>query len=103
MDYEVEWAESAVATLIDAIEYIARDSLSYAATFAILAERTAASLNMFPERGRRVPEFKDPAVRELLVSSHRLIYRIGARRVLLLAFVHKSRDLGTLLDDAPQS
>lgn len=58
---------------------------------------------MFPERGRRVPEFNDPAVRELPVSSHRLTYRIGPNRVLLPAFVHKSRDLGTLLDDTPQS
>jgi plasmid stabilization system protein ParE len=44
MAYEIEWAESAVQSLIDAIEYIARDSPSYAAAFAIRAERAAASL-----------------------------------------------------------
>lgn len=102
MAYEVEWAESAFSSLFDAIEYIARDSPSYAAAFAIRAERAAASLDMFPERGRRVPEFNDPAVRELPVASHRLIYRIGTNRVLLLAFVHKSRDLAFLLTDTTQ-
>ena len=102
MAYEIDWAESAVASLIDAIEYIARDSPSYAAAFAVRAERAAASLDMFAERGRRVPEFNDPAVRELSVGSHRLIYRVSANRVLLLAVVHKSRDLAGLIDDTAQ-
>ena len=102
MAYEVVWAESAVASLIDAIEYIARDSPSYAAAFAIRAEHAAASLDTFPERGRRVPEFNDPAVRELSVGSHRLIYRVTREMVLLLAFVHHARDLATLLDDTTQ-
>jgi toxin ParE1/3/4 len=102
MAYEVEWAESAVTSLVDAIEYIARDSPSYAAAFAGRAERVAASLASLPERGRHVPEFSDPNVRELPVASHRLIYRISRNRVLLLAFVHQSRDLASLLDDTAQ-
>jgi plasmid stabilization system protein ParE len=102
MAYEVTWTESAVASLVDAIEYIARDSPSYAAAFAVRAERVAASLVTFPERGRRVPEFNDPDVRELPVASHRLIYRAGHSRVLLLAFVHQSRNLASLLDDTAQ-
>ena len=102
MAHEVAWTESAVASLIDAIEYIARDSPSYAAAFAVRAERAAASLQTFPDRGRRVREFDDPAVRELLVASHRLIYRVRRDKVVLLAFVHQSRDLTTLLDDAAQ-
>jgi toxin ParE1/3/4 len=77
MAHEINWAESAVASLVDAVEYIARDSPSYAAAFAVRVERAAASLQMFPERGRRVPEFNDPAVREISVDSHRLIYRVG--------------------------
>jgi toxin ParE1/3/4 len=101
--YEIEWAESAVISLIDAIEYIARDSPSYAATLAMRAEYTAASLAGLPDRGRRVGEFDDPSVRELIVDSYRLIYRVRPRKVILLAFVHKSRDLATLLDMEPQS
>jgi toxin ParE1/3/4 len=102
MAYEIAWTESAVASLIDAIEYIARDSPSYAAAFAVRAERAAASLDRFPERGRRVSEFSDPAVRELPIASHRLIYRVGANRVVLLAFVHRSRDLASILNDDAQ-
>lgn len=102
MAYEVDWAESAVASLVEAIEHIARDAPSYAAALAVRAERGAASLEIFPERGRRVPEFNDPAVREIPVDPYRLIYRVGGNRVLLLAFVHKSRDLSVVLDDAAQ-
>lgn len=103
MAYEIEWAESAVVSFIDTIEYIARDSPSYAATLAVRAERAAASLAEFPNRGRRVGEFDDPAVRELVVDSYRLIYRVRASKVMLLAFVHKSRDLARLLGIEPQS
>ena len=102
MAYEVEWAESAVTSLVDTIEYVARDSPSYAAALAIRADRVATSLEQFPERGRRVTEFDDPAVRELMVDSYRLIYRVRTTRVTLLAFVHKSRDLAVLLGDESQ-
>jgi len=98
MDYEIEWAESAIASLLDAVEYIARDSPSYAATLAVRAERAAASLSTLPDRGRRVSEFHDPDVRELPVSSYRLIYRVGSKRVLILAFVHQARDLAGVLE-----
>ena len=102
MAYEIAWAESAVSSLVDAIEFIARDSPSYAAAFAVRAERAAASLDMLPDRGRRVPEFNDPAVRELAVDSYRLIYRVRGNQVTLLAFVHRARDLGILVDDSAQ-
>jgi plasmid stabilization system protein ParE len=73
--YEIEWAESAIAGLVEATEYIAKDSPSYAATLAIRAERAATSLDQFPHRGRRVTEYDDPNVRELIVGNYRLIYR----------------------------
>jgi toxin ParE1/3/4 len=100
--YEIEWAESAVVTLLDAVEYIARDSPSYAAALAVRAERAAASLSELPERGRRVGEFDDPSVREIAVVSYRLIYRVQPGRVMILALVHKARDLATLLGTEPQ-
>jgi plasmid stabilization system protein ParE len=101
--YEIEWTESAVASLIDTVEYIARDSPSYGAALAVRAERMANSLSELPERGRRVGEFGDPAVRELAVDSYRLIYRVRPGKVTLLAFVHKSRDLAHLLGSEPQA
>lgn len=103
MAYEIEWAESAVAGLVEAVEYIARDSPSYAASLAVQADRAASSLSEFPRRGRLVHEYQDPAVREIFVGkSYRLIYRIGAQRVSIIAFVHTSRDLAKFVEDATQ-
>ena len=100
MALEVAWAESALTTLSEAIEYIAKDSPSYAATLAVQADRAAVSLAEFPHRGRRVPEFDDPSVREIPVSkTYRLIYKAEAEVVRIIAFVHTARDLATFIED----
>jgi plasmid stabilization system protein ParE len=103
MAREVEWAEAAVAGLVDAIAYIARDSPTYAATLAVSADRAAASLTELPHRGRRVGEYNDPDVRELIVNrAYRLIYRVGKTTVTVIAFVHAARDLSTFVAARPQ-
>jgi toxin ParE1/3/4 len=97
--HEVGWAESALAGLTEAVEYIARDSPSYAASLAVRADQAALSLSEFPSRGRIVREYRDHAVRELIVSSkYRLIYRIAANKVSVIAFVHTARDLAALVE-----
>jgi hypothetical protein len=70
--------------------------------FGVPGGARAASLDTFPERGRRVGEFDDPAVRELIVGSYRLIYRVRTTKVVILAFVHTARDLASLLSAEPQ-
>jgi plasmid stabilization system protein ParE len=101
--YEIEWADSAVAGLSEAIEYIARDSPSYAASLAIQADRAASSLSELPRRGRLVREYDDPAVREIIVGkSYRLIYRVEESRISVIAFVHTARDLAKFVDETTQ-
>jgi plasmid stabilization system protein ParE len=98
--YEVEWAESALAGLTEAVEHIARDSPSYAASLAVRADQAAISLSELPSRGRLVREYRDPAVRELIVSSkYRLIYRVSAIKVSIMAFVHTARDLAAFAEE----
>jgi toxin ParE1/3/4 len=97
VDYEIEWTESALVSLSDVVDYISRYSTSYAAAFAMRAQRAAESLKQMPQRGRRVTEFDDADVRELRVANYRLLYHVRARKVVLLAFVHEARDLDALL------
>lgn len=97
MAYSVEWSESAISSVVDAAEYIAKDSPSYAAALVDKAEKTANSLFQFVERGRVVPEYGDQSIRELFVDNYRLIYRVRGRHVLIAAFVHGARDLLSLL------
>jgi len=96
---EVVWSESSLASLSEAIEYIAKDSPSYAAALAVQAERAGASLHEFAHRGRVVPEYKDPAVREIPVGkSYRLIYKTEGEQVSVIAFVHAARDLDSFIE-----
>lgn len=76
MAREVVWTEPAWDDLEAAAEYIARDSTFYAATLVQEARDAADSLTELAERGQTVPEFGDPSIRELLVSSYRLVYKM---------------------------
>lgn len=93
MAYSVGWSESAISSVAEAAEYIARDSPSYAAALVDKAEKAANSLFQFAERGRVVPEYDDQSIRELFVGRYRLIYRVRGKQVVIAAFVHGAREL----------
>jgi len=82
--------------LDDAITYVAQDSPPAAERLLIQALDTASSLDAFSERGRVVPEFNQPNVREVLVQRYRLLYEVTPAEVQILAFVHGTRDLTRL-------
>lgn len=79
-----------------AVAYVAQDSRPAAQRLLIQALDTAASLDILSERGRVVPEFNQPTVRELFVHRYRLIYEVPSAEVQVLAFVHGARDLTRL-------
>ncbi|HEY6637074.1 MAG TPA: type II toxin-antitoxin system RelE/ParE family toxin [Solirubrobacterales bacterium] len=58
----------------------------------------AGSLEELAGRGRVVPELDQPAVRELVVGSYRLIYEISEGDVYVLGLIHGARDLAALWD-----
>lgn len=47
----------------------------------------------FPRLGRRVPEFEDENVRELIVYSYRIIYQLQNNEAEIAAVVHAKRVL----------
>ena len=79
--------------LDEALAYIARDSHAAAERLLIEVLDAASALDVFSERGRVVPEFNQPSVRELFVQRYRLLYEVAASEVHVLAFVHGARDL----------
>lgn len=100
MAREVAWTEVAAKGLEQAAEYIAADSPTYAAALVAGADKAAQSLRNFPERGRAVPEYRDRQIREIFVGSYRLIYRIDPKGILVIAFVHGSRDLARVAGES---
>jgi toxin ParE1/3/4 len=90
---ELRWTEPAVNQLGAIAEYIALVSPVYAEQ---TIDRIVARLRQaqeFPESGRRVAEAPTLDLRELIEPPYRLIYRVAADVVLVIAIVHGKRDL----------
>lgn len=96
MARKIVWSYEASADIEALANYISRDSIFYAAAFIQETLDVSRSLNEFSERGRVVPEFGDPNIRELFLREYRLIYSIEEDRIVLLGLVHGKRDLKTL-------
>lgn len=96
MARKVVWSYEATADLEALAEYIASDSTFYAAAFVQEIIDANRSLNRFFERGRIVPEFSNPNIRELFIREDRLIYSIVESQVVTLGLIHGNRDLKRL-------
>jgi toxin ParE1/3/4 len=79
--------------LREIVERIASDNPERARSFGNQLIDKALSLGPLPERGRVVPEADDPAVRELIHGSYRIIYEIcsAPSAVYVLRFWHAAR------------
>ena len=79
--------------LKEAVVFIALHNPERARTFGNELIDRALALATFPERGRVVPEIGEPAVREIIHGSYRIIYEIfpEQRVVYVLRFWHGAR------------
>ena len=96
MARKIVWTESAWNDLEGVANFISRDSPYYAGALVREARATARSLGQLSTRGRVVPEIADIGIREMIVQSYRMIYRVEKSRVAILAFIHGARDLRAL-------
>ena len=99
MAKKVVWTETACNDLENVAAYISLDSPFYAAAWVRKVRDAARSLSRFPMRGRVVPEIDDRHIREAVVQSYRILYRVEKSRVAILGIVHGARDLRTLLKE----
>ncbi|MEO8637159.1 MAG: type II toxin-antitoxin system RelE/ParE family toxin [Gemmatimonadales bacterium] len=85
------WTPQALEDLEAIRAYVSRDSVQYA---AVLVERlfTAVDrLEVFPDSGRIVPEFQRRDLREVILGSYRIVYRLSADRAVILTVFHGAR------------
>ena len=88
----IDWAGPARRDLQSIRDYVARDSAYYADRLVERIVGAVDNLSVFPELGRIVPEVARPDIRELLYGNYRVMYRLQADRVLIVAVVHAARD-----------
>jgi addiction module RelE/StbE family toxin len=88
---KVNWTLAAQKHLIDIFEYIAADSDLYARNIIDRLISRSEQISMFPMSGRKVPEYDLPDVREVIEGPYRIVYRILAEHIDILAVVHGAR------------
>ena len=89
----LRWTVHAVNQLAAVAEYISLDSPLYAEQ---TVERIVARLEqarIHPRSGRVVPEFPQDDLRELVEPPYRVIYRVRADAIEVLAIVHGRQDV----------
>ena len=97
---QVRWTPQAADDLEAICLFIARDSAQLAATFADRILRATDRLASYPRLGRIVPELGIESIRELIVGSYRVIYRVRQDQAHLLTLHHGARPLDTTKIDA---
>ncbi len=84
----LRWTERAVTDLAGIAEYISRTSAIYAESVVARMDYRLQLLREHPHMGKLAPEAEDLEVRELVVESHRVFYRVRPDAIELLAIVH---------------
>lgn len=87
----IVWSRQALEDLDAIREFIARDSARYAATTIERLTSATERVQRFPQSGRIVPEIGDPDIREVLVGSYRVIYRLRGEEVGIVTVLHGAR------------
>ena len=88
MAHRVVWSPTALEDLEAIAAYIGRDSVNYATAVVRKVFATARSLSDFPLAGRMIPELEDERLREKLVYSYRMLYRVEGKVVTIAAVIH---------------
>ena len=91
MALRLAWSPEAIEDIESIASYIERDSAWYAKAVASKVVETAGTIPDYPEIGRIVPEIGDTTVRERIVYSYRIIYRVEPERILVVAVIHGRR------------
>ena len=93
------WTDEALRHLDNIYRHIAEDAPVYARRMVDKITRRSQQIGAFPQSGRMVPEYQDIEIREVVEPPYRIVYRVTADRVDVLAVFHGAR----LLPDEPGS
>lgn len=82
------WSAEAAEQLREITDYVAERNPQVARRIAAVLLRRSRHLAQPPLTGRRLPEFPDADLRELLERPYRLIHRITDSRIEIVALKH---------------
>ena len=98
MACRLTWSATARFDLREIFAYIAEDDPAAAGRFIRSLFHAVERLPSFPESGRIVPEFDDPAIREVIRRPCRIVYRIkvGSEEIEIARIWHAARGIPEL-------
>jgi toxin ParE1/3/4 len=93
MAFDIIWSAQARDDLQSIVLFIARDNPPVAESFGYLLMSKVDVLAQYPQLGRIVPEENDETIREIIVRSYRIIYKVleGQQIVAIARVWHGAR------------
>ena len=93
---QVSWTPQALRDLDAVCLFIARDAPRYAEIFAYRVFQAVDRVGEFPNSGRIVPEIGRNDIREIILQSYRIVFRVRADEVEILTIHHGARPISGL-------
>jgi plasmid stabilization system protein ParE len=90
---KVLWTQTAIGHLAAIHHCIAQDSPPYARRMVDRITARISQMDGSPNSGQRVPAHEDPNIRSLIEGPYRVLYKLDAGGVQVLALLHASREL----------
>lgn len=84
--------------MVAAMEFIAQDRPRAARKLADKIRAEVKPLGSLPRLGSMVREFGDESIRQVVVKPFRIVYRVEADGVVIIAVVHGRRLLANAID-----
>ncbi len=85
------WTRRAIEDVQSIRQFIAQDSPHYALLVTQQLIASVERLPAFPQSGRVVLEVNDPAVREVIHGTYRIVYRLIHDEIHILTVHHTAR------------
>jgi toxin ParE1/3/4 len=99
----IDWTRRASRELEEKAEWLAVNRPGAAGSFLTRITEAVERVRDLPWRGRRLSDFEDEPVREIIVGTHRVTYLPEADRILVVTIKHCSEELteGDLRPELP--
>lgn len=88
---KISWSLKAVENLEDIATYISKNSSLYAPIFIQKIISSVDALMDFPLMGRKVPEFNNDRIREIIFQNYRIVYRVNRNNVEIILVTHGAK------------
>lgn len=88
---KIIWSLKAVENLEDISIYISKNSPLYAPVFVQKIINSVDRLLDFPYSGRKVPEFDEDNIREIIFHNYRIVYRVNKNNIEIILVIHGSK------------